>query len=233
MTPAPPVKRRRPWRGLLWVAAAMIPLAGVAVWLAWFSPWFTVAAVDVTIVSTDGVVDDSQVSADVERVIAIPVGTALASISTEDIATRVAALPAVREVSVERQLPDTILVTVTPRIVVAAARGPNGFDLVDAEGMVVREDRTRPGDLPVVDASGAGLAAALTVAGELPQWLRTQTDGISATTRNNVELTLRDGAIVRWGGVDSPELKAAVLTALLPGKWQVYDVSAPQVPTTA
>ncbi len=222
---------RRAW--IVGAIAALMVVIGALAWLLWFSPWFNVSKVQVTVASVGAAEADLDLAAEVEVVAAVPPGTSIASVSVAEIETRVMALPGVRSVSVERLWPDTIALVVTPRLVVAAAAGPDGYDLVDVEGMVVRESDNRPAKLPLVRASGAGLASALTVAAELPEWLREETDQIEASTRNNVTLVLRDGAIVRWGSAESVDLKVSVLTALMPGDWAVYDVSAPEVPTTA
>jgi cell division protein FtsQ len=37
---------------------------------------------------------------------------------------------------------------------------------------------------------------------------------------------------VRWGSVEQPELKSQVARSLLKRKAKVYDVSAPELPTT-
>ena len=37
---------------------------------------------------------------------------------------------------------------------------------------------------------------------------------------------------MKWGSADEPEFKAAVLDALLSRRAQIYDVSAPELPTT-
>jgi cell division protein FtsQ len=47
-----------------------------------------------------------------------------------------------------------------------------------------------------------------------------------------VEFTLRSGAVVRWGSQDQADFKADVLRALLRDKQDLYDVSAPELPTT-
>ncbi len=41
--------------------------------------------------------------------------------------------------------------------------------------------------------------------------------------------------VAAWsvGSAADGDLKATVLAALLPGEWSVYDLSAPQVPTTS
>ena len=59
-----------------------------------------------------------------------------------------------------------------------------------------------------------------------------QVDWRAATGHDDIELTLRSGDRVRWGSADQPEVKAQVLRALMNRKADVYDVAAPELPTT-
>ena len=72
----------------------------------------------------------------------------------------------------------------------------------------------------------------MAVLAALPADISARLVSISATTRDDVALTLRSGALVRWGSAQQPEFKAEVLRALLRHKRAVYDVSAPELPTT-
>jgi cell division protein FtsQ len=66
----------------------------------------------------------------------------------------------------------------------------------------------------------------------LPPDLRDRVVSLSATTRDDVDLILRSGDEVRWGSADQAEMKAEVLRVLLKRKADMYDVSAPELPTT-
>ncbi len=220
-------------RRWIWAVVVLVPLIGVGVWVGWYSPWLAVEKVriDVSAEVIPGVGEFPR--SDIDAVISLPQGTPMLRAPTNDIAQRVAALPQVKEVSVYREWPDTLVIDIERRIPVAAVRGPSGFDLVDLEGMVVVEVSRQPSDLPLIDATGAGLPAALVVAADIPPWLRDEIEVIEANTRNDVLFVMRDGSVVRWGNAERADLKVAVLESLLPGGWAVYDVSAPEVPTTS
>jgi cell division protein FtsQ len=109
-----------------------------------------------------------------------------------------------------------------------------GFQLIDATGTAFVEAAQRPTDLPLLPSLGdsVGDRTALAVAAALSLEVRTKVDSITATTRDNAELSMRSGAKVRWGSAADSALKSTVLVALLQTKALVYDVSAPDVPTT-
>ena len=228
-----PAPRGRGRTRVWWAVAAVAPLAGVVVWLGWFSPWFSVEQVRVEVSGEAPESAGEFPVSEVEAVIEIPPGTPMLRAPTDQITARVAALPQVKSVRVERQWPRTLVIDVQRRTPVAAVPGAGGVDLVDLEGMVVVTVPRAPSDLPFVDASGAGVPAALAVAAQLPGWLRELTEEVRATTRNDVTLALRNGAEVIWGNAERDALKAQVLQALLPGDWSWYDVSAPEVPVTS
>ncbi|MEZ5115596.1 MAG: FtsQ-type POTRA domain-containing protein [Candidatus Nanopelagicales bacterium] len=112
------------------------------------------------------------------------------------------------------------------------AAGDGGW-LVDATGVAYRRVDRVPAGLPWItaDEGPARQAAAAVVAG-LPDKIARRVIAASATTRDDVTLTLRSGAEVRWGSAEQPELKAEVLRALLRQDATWYDVSAPELPTT-
>lgn len=143
------------------------------------------------------------------------------------------AIPAVADVEVSRALPHTIRLEVSARTPLAAIAAGKGFYVVDAQG-VVFDKVGSAGKLPVIKArSEVGRAEARAVLLSLPPELRQRVRGIAAKTRDDVTLTLRGGATVRWGRVDDAELKARVLAGLLAVKADHYDVSAPLQPTTS
>lgn len=201
--------------------------------MAWFSPWFSVDEVRVVVSGEAPASAGPFPVDDVQAVIDLPEGTPLLRVPTDAIAMRVSALPQVRSVSVVREWPRTLVIDVQRRTPVAAVVGDDGFDLVDVDGMVVSIAPRQPEDLPLVDATGAGLPEAVSVAAQLPASLRMQTQVIQASTRNDVTLQLRDGSSVLWGSAERGDLKAQVLAALLSPEWDRYDVSSPGVPTTS
>jgi cell division protein FtsQ len=211
----------------------LIPLLAAGAWVVWFSPWLTVEEVRVEVRGDAPASIGAFPVGEVNAVVSIPTDTPLARVPAGEIAARVSALPQVRSVDVVRQWPHTVVIDVQRREPVAVVVGAEGYDAVDLEGMVVAVLAEQPADLPLVAGSGAGLPAALAVAAELPTTLRQMTEVIEASTRNDVTLRLDDGAEVLWGSAEQGALKTEVLLALLSPRWDRYDVSSPQVPTTS
>jgi cell division protein FtsQ len=103
---------------------------------------------------------------------------------------------------------------------------------VDADGVVFAPQADLPEDLIVVTADGPALHASIEVLQALPPEIKGRVTRVAASTRDDVRLHLKSGSIVRWGSAQEPEFKSQVLLALLPRRARVYDVSAPQLPTT-
>ena len=214
-------RRRRLVRALLIFVGALV--LGLAVWVVFFSSILAVSGVRV--VGADGVQADQVIAA-----AAVPIGTPLARLDTSGAQAAVLALPWVSGVEVRRGWPNEVVLAVTVRQAIASLQGSRSA--VDSTGAVFETVGALPSGLPVVSAHGAGLEAAMAVLVSLPADLAQKVVTISSTTRDDVVLNFRSGAIVRWGSADQPQFKAEVLRALLRHKRDVYDVTAPELPTT-
>lgn len=227
VAPAPTLTVRRPRRR--WLRAGLVVLGAllvaVAVWAVWFSS--LLAASSVRVLGVEGARAEAALAA-----AAVPVGMPLARIDTAPAERAVLALPWVLDAEVRRGWPSEIVLAVTPRVPIAVIVDGSGRSGVDAEGVVFPVAGAMPKGLPTVTADGVGLTAAMAALATLPPDLSRKVVSVAATTRDDIELTLRSGDVVRWGSADQPELKAEVLRALMERKADVYDVAAPEVPTT-
>lgn len=217
-----------------WLIALLVivPIVAALGWLAWFSPWLAVSQVQVT-VSAAPEVAGPLTPEEVQAVTEVQMGTPLLRVDTGAIQERVAALPAVESVTVSRSWPDTIVVDVVRRTPVALVASGSAYDVVDASGAVIRSIPSVEEGLPVVTATGDGVGAAVAVARELPEEIRSKVVSIEASTRNNVTLILRNRSEVMWGSADEGAFKAEVLLTLFQVDAKYYDVSAPGVPATS
>src|SRR5215218_8218220 len=118
--------RRRP-RLVGGLLAALLLAAALVAWLGWFSSVLTASRVEVHGVSAAA----SQQVRDVARV---PLGGPLMRVDTDAIAQRLVAGKLWSTGSVDRGLPDTVVITVTPRVAELALRNPRGeVDDVDRD----------------------------------------------------------------------------------------------------
>lgn len=224
---AKPGRRRRSWRTAFFLLAAA-GVVGIAAWALLGSRLLVVRSVVVT--GTHMVpVSEVLAAAGVEP------GTPLIRVNTGQVAARVDAIRQVRSARVTRSWPDRVLIVVqerTPALAVAAPGG--GFDLVDADGVIVRWAADRPADLPAYPAPATvaslrgdpNLGAAAAVLGELPAQLLKSVESVSAPAPDQVTLQLSGGITVVWGGPDRAAEKAEELTVLEMTHSHYYDVSA-------
>jgi cell division protein FtsQ len=169
-------------------------------------------------------------------------GTPLARVDRSAVTARVGGVAAVAEVSVDRSWPSTLRVRVTPRVALAAVPFGGGYQLVDETGTAFRRVARAPKGVAVVRiplssgsmADADALRAAITALHALPAPLRGRVGTVSASSPDDVRLTL-GRATVMWGSADDPELKARVLSAhtqqKATRKAKVFDVSSPHTPT--
>jgi cell division protein FtsQ len=213
--------------------AIVVPILAALGWLLFFSPWLAVTQVQVT-VSASPEVAGPLTADEVRAVAAVETGVPLLRVDTDAIEQRVTALPQVASATVSRSWPDAIVIDVVRRAPVALVATGSGYDVVDAMGAVIRSTTVIEEGVPVVRATGDGLAAAVVVTSELPEEIRRRVVGVEASTRNDVTLILKNGSEVMWGSAEEGPFKAEVLLVLLKEvDARFYDVSAPGVPATS
>jgi len=231
--PRAPRRRRRPWRAVL-AALALIGIAGALVWVLSGSRLLVVRSV---VVTGTHLVPQSEVLA----MAGIKLGTPLIRVNTAEVAARVETIRQVQSAQVTRSWPDRVVIAVrerTPALAVAAPGG--GFDLIDADGVVVLWSATHPAGLPLyLTATAAAslrgdpdVGAAAAVLGDLPAQLRSSVKSVTAPSPDQVTLHLADGVTVVWGGTDRAAAKAEELAALMRTHARYYDVSAPGTAVT-
>ncbi|MBO0852717.1 MAG: FtsQ-type POTRA domain-containing protein [Nocardia sp.] len=165
----------------------------------------------------------------------IPSGQSMLRIDTDAIAGRVAALPKVRSARVRRIFPATVRVSVQERRAVVFYDSPQGQHVLDGDGVEFAIEPAPPG-VPRLTTDHPGSAdpvtrAAVRVAAVAPPALLAQVGEVVARSVSNIELKLRDGRTVDWGGVDDSERKAAVVLPALTREGTVFDVSSPDLVT--
>lgn len=217
-----PIRRRR-WRIFRWSLLVAVVLVSAAIWIAWFSSVLVIRKVEVSGVS--GIL--------VNRVLEsaeVPIGLQMARLDVGEVNAGIATLPWVQSSAVVRAWPRGVVLIVQPRVAVAELEGSSA--VVASDGAVfVPPEPIQPG-LPKIRGDGVGIVTAVRVLETIPQDLRSRVALISATTRDDAEIFLDSGIAIRWGSAERPMLKARVLAALMKTRARVYDVSAPELPTT-
>ncbi len=226
--------RRRP-RLVAAVLVGVLLLAGLLGWLGWFSSALTASRVEVHGVS-------AAASAQVRSLARVPLGGPLMRVDTDAVAQRLLAGKAWSTVSVGRSLPDTIVITVAPRVAVLAVRNPQGeVEVVDRDGFAFRTLSSAPEGVPLVSSGAAqvtreGVDAALAALGSLEPALRADVSGVSVSTADQVSFTVKAKGQKRktvvWGGAGDGTRKAQLVKILLAEPGSTIDVSVPSSPVT-
>jgi cell division protein FtsQ len=226
--------RRRP-RLVAGVLVAVLLVVGLVAWLGWFSSVLTASRVEVHGVSPAA-------AGQVRAVAQVPLGGPLMRVDTDAVTARLLAGRSWSSVSVGRSLPDTVVVTVTPRVAVLAVRNPRGeVDVVDRDGFTFRTVGSAPAGVPLVSAGAAqvtkaGVDAALAALGSLAPDLRADVSGISVSAADQVSFTVKAKGEKRktvvWGGADNGPRKAELVKILLTQPGATIDVSVPSSPVT-
>ncbi len=224
-------KRRQERRRLFlgWGGGAgVLVVVMFLVWLLTFSPVFRVR--DVTVSGTELLSKEAVLGAAV-----VPGNQPMLGLDTNAIAERIRALPPIRDVTVERDFPHTIVIDVVERTQVYQLVDGATFASVDADG-VVFTTAGAPTD-GVVQAVTADkdprlLRDVATVVSNIPDTLLPRVQQVQAKAVDRITLQLDEGDLVVWGSAEQSELKADVLVALLDVDARLYDVSAPRYPTT-
>jgi cell division protein FtsQ len=219
-------RRRRMWIGVgIAFVVMVLGTAGAA-----YSPLFAVERVEV--------VGTTQLdAAAVADALSGQVGTPLALVDDSAVKAALVRFPLVESYTLEARPPHDLVVRVVERTPVGVIETPAGFTLVDAAGVVLSTTPTAPGGQPVIEVADGTDSDAFRAVGRvvraLPDGIRAQVTGVSASTPDDVTLTLgATGTRVVWGSADRSVEKARVLDLLMqkspPDRTREYDVTSPE-----
>jgi cell division protein FtsQ len=223
---------RRRWLAWRYLLAIVLVLAivGGGIYAVGFSTWLSVEQIDVSGAQTVDVKD-------IQARSGIDEGEPLVRVDLASAERRIGALAVIKSVSVTRQWPHGILISIEERVAIAVVEIGDRLRGMDADGVVFRDYKKAPPGLPRVETAigttSAALREAAKVISALPQELSLLVDHVTVITVDQISLVLKDGRTVIWGSADQSDTKATVLATLLASvQAQVYDVSVPSKPTT-
>jgi cell division septal protein FtsQ len=225
--------RRARHRRAAWITAGSVVLVLVlSVVVAVYSPLMALTTIKVEGTSR---VDKAQV----QDALDAQLGTPLARVDFGEIKHELAGFPLIASYVTEEQPPHTLVVTITERQSIVAVKTSSGYELVDPAGIVVEAAKTKPAGMPEADIDPSALGGSVfrtmtDVVLSLPTSLRSTVGSVTASTADDVTLTLTSGSKVVWGNASDSDAKAALLAALVkdhdkrdPTTKVEYDVSAP------
>jgi cell division protein FtsQ len=216
-----PKSGRSRWPWLLWLLGVLIVIAW---WVLYQSRWFLIEDVKVTgtkRLSVEAVLDQAQVK----------VGQPLMAADPHDLHDRLMQLPVVRQATVERGWPHTLLIRISERQPIAAVPTGDSYILVDEKGHVAGKSKSLPPKKILVRAKPEtkAIRAALDVYADVPRnWKATS---VVAKTQDSVKVQLYNGIWLIFGSAENLELKVKVAGTLLMKGYKVINVSAPYNPT--
>ena len=218
-------RRRSVWIGV----GASVVLLVLATLGAAYSPLFAVR--EITVVGAQQLD-----AAAVEDALAGQLGTPLPLVDESAVKAALVGFPLVESYRLEARPPGGLVVRIVERTPIGYIQTRAGFSLVDAAGVALSTSAEPGADAPLLTVEGGVGSPVFTAVGRvlraLPESIRPQVTAVSATTPNDVTLTLGDGAAsVVWGGpedsADKGVVLASIMTARPPGTVSVYDVSSP------
>jgi cell division protein FtsQ len=216
-------RRRIAATGVIGVVVLLLAVLAIAV----FSPILALRTIRVEGTSAIPV-------SSVRNALTSQLGTPLALLDEGKIRSELSHIILIRSYVTEVVPPNTLVVRVVERRAIGVLKHGSTYEQVDPAGVVLATSAT-PAGLPVIQigtagVNSAGFAAAVKVLRAMPASVLGQVGSISATTLDNVSLTLAQGNhIVIWGSAAQSDLKAAVLATLLKNcaSQPVLNVTAP------
>jgi cell division protein FtsQ len=217
-------------RRLLWLGgAASVVLLVLATLGAAYSPLFAVE--QIRIVGADTLDTEA-----VEAALSDQIGTPLPLVDESAVKAALVTFPLVESYALEARPPHELVVRIVERTPIGLIQTRAGYTLVDAAGVALSTTQTPAAGRPLVTVTGGTGSAAFEAVGQvmraLPDSIRAQVTAVSASTPDDVTLTLGgSNAQVVWGSAEDSAMKALVLEKAMiarpPATVSLYDVSSP------
>lgn len=222
-------QRSRRRRIAVWGSVGAVVALVLGSVVAAYSPLFAVE--EITVAGAHAVD-----AAAVQQALDGQIGAPLALVDASAVKAALMEFPMIESYALEARPPHDLLVRIVERTPVGVIRSDAGYTLVDAAGVVLATTPEKPEGQPALSITGGVDSAAFRSAGlvvrSLPAQLRAQVTKVTASSADDVTLSLGDGKTVVWGSEDGSVEKALVLVALIENApdSRTFDVSAPTVP---
>lgn len=218
-------RRRAVWLG----AAASVVVLALATIGAAYSPLFAVERIVV--------VGAQQLNPDeVAGALDGQVGTPMPLIDESAIKAELIGFPLIETYALEARPPHELVIRIVERTPIGLIETRAGYTLVDAAGVALSTSATPSPGTPVLEITGGVDSDAFAAAGQvmrsLPADIRGQVTAVSASTPDDVTLTLGGtNTQVVWGSAERSAHKALALQRMMvshpPADVSTYDVSSP------
>lgn len=219
---ARPSRRKARWIGLGLVVAVVIALA------VYFFPIIRVASFDVQGANN---VDTREI----EVASGIQKGENLLRIDTAAAAQRIAAVPWVKKVTVERALPGTVRVDLEEHQPVGVLKIDGEPTLIDKEGVAFLRGVVPKGIVPFEDIENGdqqAMKGATQAVISLDSADRKKLDKVTASDAESITLYFNDDKRIFWGSADRASEKAEATRIVRQREEARWNVSNPAMPTT-
>src|SRR5690606_19622355 len=198
-------QRSRRRRIAVWGSVGAVAALVLGSVVAAYSPLF---AVEKITVAGAHAVD----AAAVQQALDGQIGSPLALVDASAVKAALMEFPMIESYALEARPPHDLLVRIVERTPVGVIRSDAGYTLVDAAGVVLATTPEKPEGQPTLSITGGADSAAFRSAGlvvrSLPAQLRAQVTEVTATSADDVTLSLGDGKTVVWGSEDDSVEKA-------------------------
>lgn len=209
----------------LLIALGLVVIVGGIAAAVWMYPIFTVKQVNY-----EG--QNQTTTEELEAAIGDVTGQNFLKVNTNDLATKVAALPWVAETKVAKEFPSSINVSVVEHQAVLYAPRDDGDHLIDVDGATFVIQPHPEGALAVINTDEDDREFFRSVIAVL-QALGEENRGHIAEAKkvgdSSIEFTLQDGRVVYWGADENNHDKAVAFATAITRTEQRLDISGAPV----
>lgn len=194
-----------------WQTVFFVLLLLIAGFLLIRSPFFEVASVEVR-------GNELLAKEEILSVAGVTTGVNIFRVHLGEAGEKLGTLPLVKEASLERRFPSTIVVNIEERRPLALVDIEDAFWEVDAEGVVLRRQKVGAEGLPVVTGAVPGdrtMSKALSVTAALPAEIKGELSEINVSEGYRITLYTVDGIPVYLGSADELDTQALILSEVL------------------